>query len=115
MTLRNPLATHGISVIEPTSPEFTTEAQKFLAPSVFAKVAAYLSAGAILINNTVQYIWGFTVIYSYPNWYSASGRPHSIWLNPSAGIPSLPKSRMLPPGRELSHHTYPGHPRNSGW
>jgi hypothetical protein len=97
MHLENTLDQAGIVVIDSTSPEFAAEIERLLVPEAVEKAKAFLPYSAVVVNRTNQYIWGFTLVYKYPNWISPSGTPWKHRINPSAAGPAT-RNQMLAPG-----------------
>jgi hypothetical protein len=97
MKIVNPLHETGLVVLDSLSPEFGTEVQKLLTPEALAKTSSFLSESVVIVNNTNQYVWGFTVVYRYPDWISPAGNAWKHRISPSGGGPA-DRSRMLAPG-----------------
>jgi hypothetical protein len=96
MPIVNSVQDEGLTVIDATSPAFMAEVAKFLDPSEIAKASFFLPYSIVLVNNTERYLWGFTVIYTFPDRVSGSGKPWRYIVAPSAGTSD--RSRMLEPG-----------------
>jgi len=97
MKISNPLQGSGIVALDASSPEFMPEVQKLLTPAAISKAAPFLTRSIVLINNTNEFIWGFTVVYQYPDWISPAGTPWKHRISPSCGGPA-DRNRMLAPG-----------------
>jgi hypothetical protein len=97
MEVSNPLQQEGLSVEDATSPSFNTSVQKFLEPEVFARARSFLPQSLVITNNTGRYLWGFTVIYTYPDRISLAGTPWTHRISPTAAGPA-DRRFMLPPG-----------------
>jgi hypothetical protein len=80
MITTNPVQDKGVLVVDASSPAFAIEVQKLLTPEAIAKASSFLPQSLIVINNTDQYIWGFTVVYRYPEWIAPAGHRGSIVL-----------------------------------
>lgn len=98
MNITNALHTSGITVVDISSPSFNDEVQSLLSPKALSKAASFLPYSVIIVNNTGRYIWGFTVVYSYPEWMSASGKPWTHRISPSVNGPVTDRQLMLSPG-----------------
>lgn len=96
MMITNSLQNEGITVIDATSPAFMAEVAKFLDPEEIAKASFFLPYSVILVNNTGRYLWGFTVVYTFPAWISGSGKPWRHVVSPAAG--TFDRSKMFEPG-----------------
>ena len=97
MIVRNSLSSNGVNVIGWNSPDFDPLVKKLLSADAWAKVSDILPYSVIVANNTGKYIWGFTVVYSFPDKISPSGKPWTHRISPSTGG-SAERSRMLEPG-----------------
>jgi hypothetical protein len=97
MKITNTLHSTGLVVLDVSSPEFMSEVQKLLSPEAVTKAAPFLSQSIVIINNTPQFAWGFTVVYRYPDWISPAGTPWKHRISPSSGGPA-DRSRMFAPG-----------------
>lgn len=97
MKIVNPLRDNGLVVLDASSPDFIAEVQKLLSQEAVAKASSFLSQSLVIINNTDQFIWGFTTVYRYPDWISPAGTPWKHRISPSGGGPA-DRSRMLAPG-----------------
>jgi hypothetical protein len=97
MKIVNPLQDAGLVVLDAASPEFMVEVQKLLSPGAVIKASSFLSQSLVIVNNTQQFVWGFTVVYRYPDWISPAGTPWKHRISPSGGGPA-DRSRMLAPG-----------------
>jgi hypothetical protein len=96
MPISNPLRAEGLEIIDSSYPSFAAEVQKFLDPVAFGKAEPLLPYSLIIVNNTRRYIWSFSVIYTFPEWISASGRAWQFQFSPTA--PILEHRYMLEPG-----------------
>ena len=97
MKITNSLHSAGLIVLDASAPEFMPEVQKLLSPEAVNKASHFLSQSIVIINNTPQFVWGFTVVYRYPDWISPAGTPWKHRISPSGGGPA-DRSRMLAPG-----------------
>lgn len=97
IALDHPLKQRGLLVIKPTDPQFATELAELLTPSERAVLTPVLEQAVIVVNNTGQYIWGFTIIFSYPDHRTSEGRSWSQYINVSPGG-AVPRDQMLGPG-----------------
>jgi hypothetical protein len=97
MKIANPLKDDGLVVLDAASPEFMLEVQKLLSPGAVIKASSFLPQSLVIVNNTQQFIWGFTAVYRYPDWISPAGTPWKHRISPSNGGPA-DRSRMLAPG-----------------
>jgi hypothetical protein len=96
MKIVNPLHENGLVVLDSLSPEFATEVQKLLTPEALTRASSFLSRSVVIINNTNQYVWGFTAVYRYPDWISPAGNAWKHRISPSGGGPA-DRNRMLAP------------------
>ena len=96
--LGHALADDGLVVLSFTSPEFLHEVQGLLDSEIYTEAtkSTFLPYSLVIINHTGNYIWGFTVIYTYPDQLSPSGRPITHQIFPSAK--SNIRNDMLAPG-----------------
>lgn len=97
MKITNSLQDSGLVVIDASSPDFLVEVQKLLTPQAILKASSFLPQSLVVINNTKQFVWGFTVVYRYPDWISPAGTPWKHRISPSCGGPAN-RNRMLAPG-----------------
>ncbi|HEY2499501.1 MAG TPA: hypothetical protein VGK24_20765 [Candidatus Angelobacter sp.] len=97
VALKNPLHAAGLTVLDATSSDFMSEIQTLLDTEAISKTSSFLPYSLVVINNTGRYIWGFTVVYSYPDWISPSGTAWKHRISPSAAGPAN-RARMLAPG-----------------
>lgn len=97
MKIANPLQDAGLVVLDAASPEFMAEVQKLLSPDAIFKASSFLPQSLVIVNNTQQFVWGFTAVYRYPDWISPAGTPWKHRISPSGGGPA-DRSRMLAPG-----------------
>lgn len=97
MKIVNPVNDAGLVVLDATSPGFLAETQTLLTPEAIAKASSFLPQSLVVINNTGQFVWGFTVVYRYPDWISPAGTPWKHRISPSGGGPA-DRTRMLAPG-----------------
>lgn len=97
IVINNPLAAEGLRVIDSTSSEFLPEINLMLTPEEASKAAPFHSNSLVLANDTGRYVWGFTVIYTYPDQIAPSGRAQRHIVSPSPGG-AVPQQGMLPPG-----------------
>ncbi|MBV9763108.1 MAG: hypothetical protein JO340_21275 [Acidobacteriaceae bacterium] len=77
-------------------PTFDAEVRQLLTPDALDKAKDFLPKSAVLINSTGQYIWGFTVIYTYPDRIAPAGTPWRHIISPKSGVAD--RARMLAPG-----------------
>ncbi len=98
MQVHNPLKAEGLTVLDAKSPRFAEEVARLLDASTSTKAANFLPQSLVIINDTERWIWGFTVIYVYPDWIAPSGKPHRHVISPSAGGPDPGRRFMLEPG-----------------
>jgi hypothetical protein len=96
MPVKNPAESEGLSVVDANSPSFLAEVNRLLSPEAISKAQLFLPFSLVLKNNTERYIWGFTVIYRFPDRISASGKPWQFQYSHSARVPD--RTRMLAPG-----------------
>jgi hypothetical protein len=73
MNMTNPFESEGLTVLTSRSPGFDSELRALLAPDALQKASKFLSKSLILVNNTGRYIWGFTIVYTYPSRIADSG------------------------------------------
>ena len=106
-TVTNPIADEGLRVIAPGTPEFMPEVRKLLDPIARQKAARFLSKSVVIANDTGKYVWGFTVIYTFPIDLSPSGNPWRHIISPSPGG-AAPREAMLPPGGRYLVTPIPG-------
>ena len=97
MPVHHPLRAEGLTVIDASVPTFMAEIEKFLEPHEIEAASSFLRDALIVVNNTGRYIWGFTIIYTFPNRISPAGTPAQYIISPSAGGPAH-RSRMFEPG-----------------
>jgi hypothetical protein len=97
MKVANPLQDAGLVVLDAASPGFMAEVQKLLSPEAVNKASSFLPQSLVIVNNTQQFVWGFTAVYRYPDWISPAGTPWKHRISPSGGGPA-DRSRMLAPG-----------------
>jgi hypothetical protein len=97
MTVNNYLKDAGVVIIDSTSSAFDPEIQKLLTPEAQKKALPFLSSSLVVINNTGQYIWGFTIVYTYPDWTAPAGTAWKHRISPSAGG-AAQRNLMLAPG-----------------
>jgi hypothetical protein len=95
--ITNPVAGEGLRVIDATSPEFLPELNEMLSPQEIAKATPFLWTSVIVVNDSGRYIWGFTVIYTYPDLIAPSGNASRHIKSPSPGGAAA-RELMLPPG-----------------
>src|SRR5947209_4736717 len=74
-TIINPVAGEGLRVVAPGTPEFMPEVRRLLDPIARQKAAPFLPKSIVIVNDTGKYVWGFTVIYTFPNQLAPSGKP----------------------------------------
>ena len=96
LEVMNPLSNRGFSVIRYTDPAFDGEVHKLLSPVALLKAKDFLPLSAVVVNNTGQYIWGFTLIYTYLDRIAPVGTPWRHVISPKSGVSE--HSRMLGPG-----------------
>ncbi len=96
-TITNPVASEGLRVIAPGTPEFMPEVRKLLDPLARQKAAPFLPKSVVIVNDTGKYVWGFTVIFTFPNKLSDSGNPWRHMISASPGGAAT-REAMLPPG-----------------
>ena len=97
MTFHNPLESEGLTVLRYESPEFMPTLKAMLSPEAITAGEPLLPRAVILVNNTGRYIWGFTVIYTYPEKIAPSGSPWRNQISPSPGWAG-DRSRFFAPG-----------------
>jgi len=97
MILKNPLKDAGFTVLDSTSTGFMAEVQKLLDPDLLTQASPILPYSLVIKNDTGQYVWGFSVIYAYPDSIAPSGKPRRAIISPSPGGPAG-RTRMLAPG-----------------
>ena len=97
LLVKNPLRDFGLTVIDANSPEFSAEIGDLLTAEAAGKASAFLSTSLVIVNNTGKYIWGFTAVYTYPDWISPAGTAWKHRISPSGGG-AADRSRMLAPG-----------------
>ena len=97
MTLNNPLRNAGFTAIDAASPDFMKEVQKLLEPDLVAQAQSILPYSIVLKNDTGEYVWGFSVLYTFPDSLAPSGNARKRAISPSGGGPA-DRSRMLAPG-----------------
>ncbi len=92
----NPLSDQGFSLIRFTDPSFHSEVAKLLSPEALLKAKDFLPLSVIVVNNTGQYIWGFTLIYTYLDRIAPVGTPWRHIISPKSEVGD--HARMLGPG-----------------
>ncbi|HEY2169619.1 MAG TPA: hypothetical protein VGJ30_08340 [Candidatus Angelobacter sp.] len=97
MKITNPLHESGLIILDSSSPAFMVEVQKLLSPDAVTQASSFLSQSVVIVNNTTQFVWGFTVVYRYPDWISPAGTPWKHRISPSGGG-AADRNRMLAPG-----------------
>lgn len=97
VALEHPLRAEGLRVIQAGDPQFHSEVAQLLDKEVALEVAPLLKQGIVVCNDTGRYIWGFTVIYTYPGRRTANGLPLQHQLNVSPGG-ATDRSHLLGPG-----------------
>jgi len=100
MTITNPLAGKGIRVIDPGSPQFAGEINQLLDTQAAARTTALLGRSVVVVNESASYVWGFTVVFTFPDMISPSGNPRRHVISPSPGG-AAPLEALLPPGGRL--------------
>lgn len=98
-SMKNPLHGEGMTVVDHTSPEFIAGVRKFMDADIESKSSSFLPYSIILINNTGKYVWGFTVVYSYPDKIAPAGTPWRYITSPSSR--STDRREMLEPGASM--------------
>jgi hypothetical protein len=96
LEISNPLQDRGFSVVSFSDPSFRTEVSQLLTPAALYKAKEFLPKSAVIINSTGQYIWGFTVIYTYPDRIAPAGTPWRHIISPKSRVAD--RSRMFAPG-----------------
>ncbi len=97
--LKHPLRSEGLTVIDASSPEFMPAVGKFVDADLIVKSSSFLPYSLVIINNTGRYIWGFTIIYSYPDKIAPAGKPWRNVITPSSRVTD--RKRMLEPGASM--------------
>jgi hypothetical protein len=87
----------GLTAVDATSPSFMTEVQKLIDSNIVRQASSVLPYSLIIKNDTGRYVWGFTVLYTFPDSISPSGNPHHMVISPSPGGPAV-QSGLLAPG-----------------
>lgn len=91
----NPLDGNGLVLITPDSSIFESEVTTILSSEALAKAKPLLPGSVVVLNRTGRYIWSFTVIFTYPDQISPSGKPWTRIVSPTAGTQD--HGRMLAP------------------
>jgi len=103
----NRMETSGVNLVTFDSPNFADDVQALLGSETLAKFSPILPQSVILVNDTNRYVWGFSVIYSYPSSLSASGNPQQYRRNSTAGF-RTGRIRALAPGDRYLITPIPG-------
>ncbi len=96
-TVVNPLASSGFRLIRSDSAEFATELDRLVDANTIKTLRPVLPLSVIVVNDTGRYIWGFGIIYTYPDALAATGQSKQYRLNPATGL-SAGRDRMFAPG-----------------
>jgi hypothetical protein len=97
MVITSRLDDAGLTVVDATSPSFMTEVEKVIDSNMAKQASSVLPYSVVIKNNTGRYVWGFTVLYTFPDSKAPSGNPHRMVISPSPGGPAV-ESGMLAPG-----------------
>jgi hypothetical protein len=97
MRVTNTVSETGLLVLDASAPEFMDMVRGLLTPEALAKTSSFLPQSIVIVNNTGKYVWGFTVVYHYPDWISPAGTAWKHRISPSGGGPA-DRTRMLAPG-----------------
>lgn len=78
----------GLRLITASDPSFAQELDKLLSPSIIQEIHPLLPSSIILINDSGKFVWGFTVIYSYPDYVMPNGAAwqHRIHVSPGGAV-----------------------------
>lgn len=98
-SVKNSLRGEGLRIIDAASPQFMAEVRKFMDADVVAKSSSFLPYSVVVINDTRRYIWGFTVVYTFPDKIAPVGTPWRHIISPSSGIAD--RRQMLEPGASM--------------
>jgi|SRR5581483_1598533 len=101
ISIDNPVAGVGLTLIDARAPNFRDEVSKFLDSDVMTKASPFLPSSLVVVNGTERHIYGFTVIYTYPNRRAAAGTPWQYRVSPTAGRPDDQRTMIGPGGRYL--------------
>lgn len=96
MTVSNPFQDEGLTVLTVSDRDFSPALDILLSQPAKAKAGSVLPHSLILVNNTGKYIWGFTVLYLFPQRIAPSGKPWRYFVTPAAK--SSDRRLMLAPG-----------------
>lgn len=107
VAITNPISDQGLRVIDAASPDFMPEIKQLLDPLAIKKAQPFLTKSVVIANDTGKYVWGFTVIFTFPEQISPSGNPWRHIISPSPGGPA-PHEAMLPPGGRYLVTPVPG-------
>ena len=97
VNITQPANSEGIAIIAPTDEAFSPLLDHMLAPNVRQEITPILPDCLIVRNDSGQYIWGFTVIYGYPDQVTPNGKIWRRQINVSPGG-AVGRDRMLAPG-----------------
>ena len=96
MPVKNPAQTEGLEIVDADSPGFSQEIRRLLTPDAQRTASPFLPYSFVILNNTGRYIWGFTVVYTFPDWISGSGAPWRFEFSHTAR--GSDRRYMLAPG-----------------
>ena len=99
--ITNAVKGQGLTLIDATAPSFKDELRQLVTPEDMVKISLILPYSVIVANDTGRYIYGFTVIYKYPDRLTPDGVPWQHRISRTAPTPNDLKYMLSPGDRYL--------------